>query len=954
MPEGMALSVLTENGYRRAICVACGAPFWSADPARDRCGDPPCVEYSFLGRPAISGSYTLDSMREAYLGFFEKHGHRRVARYPVVARWRDDVFLVNASIYDFQPHVTSGAVAPPANPLTISQPCIRLTDLDSVGRSGRHTSNFEMMAHHAFNAKSREIYWKEETVRLCMELLRSLGIPDHDVSYKENPWAGGGNAGAAFEVLVRGLELGTLVFMDLVQDPAGPTEVKGHRYRPMDLRVVDTGYGLERFLWMSTGTPTVYDSLYPDVVAKLFDLAGIVPPSKSDARMWSEQARLSGILSVDTDTKLRTLRERLVARLAEHGIRTTVDELERTAAPVESVYAVADHTRCLALLLGDDLVPSNAKAGYLVRLVIRKVLRQLESLGITTPLHELAFLHRQNLKGVLDLDEKADRIRRILDLETERYRETIDKGTRHIKRLLTGLHPGQSLTVDTLVDLYDTHGIRPELTARLASDAGLPLAVPDGFDSLVANRHAAPTAAEKDGGGYEEGRTSALFDGAVPTDLLEREPSFARLPATRKAYYEDTWLFELDATVLSRAGNLVILDQTVFYPEGGGQPCDLGTFTNLATGQIARVVDVQKVGNVVVHAIHPADSEGFPSPPGTRLHGTLDAARRTGHVRHHTGTHVVLAAARKVLGDHIWQAGAQKHVDVARLDVSHYQRITPAERRRIEEVANTAIIAGIPVTKTEMTRGEAEAAHGFRLYQGGPPATTTLRVVRIGDYDVQGCGGTHANNTREIGPVKVLRTERIQDGVVRIEYACGESALRHLLAENALLTEASEALEVTPEQLPKAVKRFFDEWKKARKEVDALRSRLAELQAGSSGPGGDVSDTERVGGVTLVARSIPGSREDLVAAMKGFSDRPEPERVVVWLATSAGDFVAVARSVHVDLRGLAKEILPAFGGAGGGKESFVQGRVTPDQVEPFLRRARDRTREQLAAAPDPP
>lgn len=185
--------------------MKCGSQFWSRG-YDETCGDTPCAPYSFIGSPVLK-KRSLDEMRDFYLTFFEHHGDKRIAPYPVIARWRQDVLLVNASIYDFQPLVTSGLVPPPANPLTISQPCIRLNDVAAVGKSGRHLTNFEMMAHHAFNYPDCEIYWKNDTIKSCDVLLQELGADPRAITYKESPWSGGGNAGTGLEVLLGGLNL---------------------------------------------------------------------------------------------------------------------------------------------------------------------------------------------------------------------------------------------------------------------------------------------------------------------------------------------------------------------------------------------------------------------------------------------------------------------------------------------------------------------------------------------------------------------------------------------------------------------------------------------------------------------------------------------------------------------------------------------------------------------------
>ena len=209
------LQVFKDNGYFRKQCRVTKLWFWTCDETRDTCGDTEEDEYSFIGNPIIKGYSMLgrdlkDAMREAFLSFFESLNHTRVEPYPVLARWRDDIHLTIASIADFQPHVTSGAVEPPANPLTISQPCIRLNDVDAVGRSGRHLTTFEMMAHHVFNRpdEGKMYYWMEDCVKFCHEMMcETFGIDPKEITYVENPWSGGGNAGPAVEVIVGGLEL---------------------------------------------------------------------------------------------------------------------------------------------------------------------------------------------------------------------------------------------------------------------------------------------------------------------------------------------------------------------------------------------------------------------------------------------------------------------------------------------------------------------------------------------------------------------------------------------------------------------------------------------------------------------------------------------------------------------------------------------------------------------------
>ena len=813
------LDFFKQNGFQRKTCPSCKMAFWTLDQERTLCGDPPCVEYSFVGAPATPKRYGLTEMREKFLTFFEKRGHTRVARYPVVARWRDDIYLTIASIADFQPHVTSGEVPPPANPLTISQPCIRLNDLDSVGKSGRHLTTFEMMAHHVFNTPEEHIYFKDQTVAYCHEFMtRELGMDGRELTYKENPWAGGGNAGPAIEVMIRGLEVATLVFMKWAEDPEGPIEVKGERYREMDLQIVDTGYGLERLVWISNGEPTIYQALFPDAVRFLLRQAGLEEKVNDPRvqRMLAETARASSIMSVDTGTKVLELRKKVHASLGQKGVDIPFEEMLAVWEPLEKVYALSDHARCLAFMLGDGIVPSNVKAGYLTRMVVRKCLRMMEDLRLKVSLSDVVDVQLRAFQGDFpELVARRDYIRHILELETERYAETLEKGRRLVEREAKA-YKGKAFPLEKLVDLYDSQGINPEIVKAVAEPLGVTVDVPDDFYSAVAGKHAKakPGETEDYEGTHEDKR-------------------FAALPPTRALYYEDSTMREFEANVVWAQGNQVVLDQTAFYPEGGGQPADFGVLRG--PDGPAEVEDVQKFatpqGHVVVHTV-----KGTVPKPGQKVRGQVDWDRRMGHTRHHTATHLILASAKQVLGFHTWQGGAQKGYDRSRVDIQHFGRITDEQLRQIEEIANRTVLENRPVEKVWLPRDEAEKEFGMQLYQGGVPKGRLVRVVKVKDFDVECCGGTHVVGTNEIGPIKILRSERIQDGLERIEFAAGMAAIRQMQQKEDLLKEAAETFSVQQDEVPRAAKRFFDEWKQLRKENEQLKERLAELESKSFEP----------------------------------------------------------------------------------------------------------------------
>ncbi len=890
------LSYFRENGFIRKQCPKCGGYFWTQNEERETCGDAPCDEYTFIGNPAFSKKYDLSTMREAFLSFFEANGHTRVDRYPVIARWRDDIYLTIASIADFQPFVTSGITPPPANPLCISQPCIRLDDLDSVGRSGRHLTNFEMMAHHAFNDSDHEIYWKDETVGYCDKLLAELGLI-RDVTYKEEPWSGGGNAGPCLEVTVAGLELATLVFMNLRESDDGNLTIKGKRYAKMDNYIVDTGYGLERFVWASKGSPTVYDAVFPDIVNTVMEHAGI-EHSLDDpeyAKVLAQNARLSGLFDLSTVTDLEKLRT-MVAK--EIGIG--VERLKSIIEPVEKVYAIVDHSRCLAFMLGDGIVPSNAKAGYLARLVIRRMLRQMDGLNLDLPLSELVEMQMLSI-GDQSYMRRSDTIREILDLEEKKYRQTVSKGRRLLERSVKKFKDTGTIPVSQLIEWYDTHGIPPEITEEVADAESVKIELPDNFYSIVASTHAAaPVEAKK-----------------IP--YIDR---ITLIPQTLRLFYDEPAQASFEAVVLDVFDSYIVLDQTLFYPEGGGQPADHGVITTPDTD--LHVVDVQSVNGVILHEITELKGSSiYLIKKGDLVKGTIDAKRRFAHAQHHTATHIVNHCAKVVLGDHVWQTGAQKSETKARLDITHFKRITDQEFSLIERLANEMIVKNQRVHTEWMDRIDAEKEYGFGLYQGGVPPGRDIRVVRVGD-DVEACAGTHLMYTGMIGVIKLLHTERIQDGVERIEFAAGEAAVLASQEQDRILKRASAIFRVPPEKLPDTANRFFAEWKELSKENTRLKEELASALVDNM-----IVDARSLDGIRIT--SYISSHADMEELIK-IAGRMREISDMIALIGSVHDGGKVVVSVGSDARGrdfdagvIVRDICGRIGGSGGGKPDIAQG-----------------------------
>ncbi|HJH29458.1 MAG TPA: alanine--tRNA ligase [Methanosarcinaceae archaeon] len=914
------LDFFSNNGFIRKQCQKCGTFFWTRDHDRKTCGDAPCDPYSFIGNPVFKKQLDLAEMREYFLKFFEEHNHTRIDRYPVIARWRDDIYLTIASIADFQPFVTSGQVQPPANPLTISQPCIRLPDLDAVGRSGRHLTTFEMMAHHAFNTADKEIYWKERTVELCDELLNSLGADPMAVTYKEEPWAGGGNAGPCLEVLIGGLEVATLVFMNLKQSKDGDIMIKGEAYSKMDNYIVDTGYGLERFVWASKGSPTIYDAIFPSIVNELMGLAGIDHELDNTeyAHILSKNACLAGLMDISEKANLLELRKQVAS-----SIGTTVEKLSSIMEPVETIYAITDHTRCLTFMFGDGIIPSNVKAGYLARLVLRRTLRMMRDLDIRISLSEIVKMHINNLPEYPEFEERFETIEDILHHEEQKFADTLDRGRRMIQKSAKHYKKsGEKIPLDILIDMYDSHGIPPEISKEAAAEVGVEVELPDTFYSLVADKH----------GKAEE-------KAVVEIPYAER---IEKLPKTKRLFYDEPNRMEFEAVVLDIFDNHIVLDGTLFYPEGGGQPADHGKI--IIDNDVLYVVDVNMVNGVVIHDIKKIEDK-LHIRKGDLLIGQVDEERRMAHARHHTATHIVNDAARKVLGDHIWQAGAQKSMDRARLDLSHYKRITIDELNEIELIANQIVMKNQRIHAEWMGRTEAEQAYGFGLYQGGVPPGDSIRILKVGD-DVEACAGTHCTNTGLVGPIKILKTERVQDGVERIEYAAGEAAVRAVQENNKLLRESANALRVLPEHLPLTIERFFGEWKEFKKENGRLKEELAHARVHQM-----VQNAVEIDGVRIVAKLIPNAdNEELLIVAGGLT---EQDNVVAILASDLGGVKIVvaaggrAVSQGVNAGNVVRKMSKIVGGGGGGRPDMAQGGgVDPLKIDDALSSGIELVKEQ--------
>ncbi len=891
--DAYEVQLFKDKGFVRKKCPHCGDYFWTLNPDREDCGDTNCIGgYKFIGKGSGKKWDFHDTVKN-WCGFFEKHGHTRITEYPTTARWRDDIEFTIASIACFQPNVLNGTIAPPANPLVIPQPCIRFggkgfNDIDNVGRTGRHLTSFIMGGQHAFNSEKLGYkgYWMDRCIELDFRFLNEvLAIPETAITLREDIWLGGGNFGPCLESFCDGLEIVNSVFM---QYEILPDET----YRQMEMTVVDVGWGVERIGWYATGTPTVYEATFGPVLERMKDIVGI----EIDADLLNKYYVLSGLLNVD-EVDIRVERKKVAQQ-----INMDYHELETILGPLEALFAIADHLRTLVWTISDGAIPSNVGGGYNLRTILRRAINLKERYHFTNlDLLEVCHWHidylQKTYKGLKNAEDSIDDIFRI---EEERYATSLNKGRNHITELI---RKKTELNLEKIIDLYQSRGVLPELVEEIASENGVEVDVPGDFFTKV-----------------EELNVQTRREREITLEDQLKD-SIKNLPDTRLLYYEDQYLDSTEATILKLLpDNWVVLDQTIFYPLGGGQIHDEGTIKGI------RVIDVEKIGGIVVHHLVDGSKK---LKAKLKVPISIDLNRRLALMRHHTGTHAVNGAAKRVLGNHIWQAGAEKKPDIARLDITHYKAVSQEEIWEIERLANQVVMETRPVDIRFWDRGEAEKEFGFTLYQGGIVPGKQIRVINIQDWDVEACGGTHLKNTGEIGPIKIMSARRIQDGIIRLIYTCGDPAVTAIQEQEKLLKETADLFKIGTNEVPQTAERFFKEWKQFQKERDRLRQQLAEIEKIHLIENAQVENNLRI----IIEMFPERSTEDLIELGGALvSEDPSIIAVLIGINNTMSLIIMLgeqALETGLHAGNLVRSITTEVGGGGGGNPNLGQGGGIP-------------------------
>lgn len=859
------LDCLIKRGFKRQQCKSCKRNFWSTSE-RQQCADPSCIGYQFIGDTPVKKKLGYVDTWKVIEKYFTGKGHGYVKPYPTVARWRDDLYFTIASINDFQPYVVNGELEPPHNPLIVPQPCIRFGDISNVGVSGRHYTNFVMIGQHAFNTKKTGLfYWKNEAIEHDIAYLKQLGIPEDELVFMEDVWAGGGNFGPSMEYFCRGLELGNCVFMQYENTPTGNRELK--------TKVIDMGAGLSRLAWITTGDPTSYEVVFGDVITKMKKQTGV----EVDRNLFLKYAKISGSLNEDEVKDLEAEKARVAKMLG-----TSKEELFSQLERLQAIYATADHTCTLLFTVTDGMLPSNAGGGYNLRMVLRRVFGFENEFGFEFDFAEILKGHAKHLDYIFPhLKNGVETTIAVIDEEKKKYNATKEKAKGKVVSAIS--RSNGKVTKQELFTLYKSHGIPPEYVLEIAKEQKASVEMPGNFYKEVR---------EKD--------ETAKEDNKLKLDV-------SGLPKTKQLYYEEGGEFRASVLAVLN-GKYIVLDGTAFYPEGGGQVCDKGMLDG------AQVKYVGKEAGVAYHEV--SDASKFKK--GQKVHGVVDLKRRKTITRHHSVTHLVTAACRQVLGKHAWQGGSHKDEERAHLDITHYKKITQEELNKIELLVNEFIYSNMPIKIEVLPRGVAEQNYGFTLYQGGAVPGKELRVVSMGSIDSEACGGTHhmLKTTGEIGAFKIVKRESIQDGIERLTYKCADVAIRYVQEREALLHETAGKLSVSEPELPKTVDRFFAEWKEQRKKIDSLNDRIVEDEAHEL--------IEHCKGKVMV-RILDAEPEVL---KKIASSVAGSESSAVVLINKQGNAIAACGSrSKYKANELLKEVLAKLGGNGGGNDKIAAGKV---------------------------
>jgi alanyl-tRNA synthetase len=870
-------------------------------------------------------------IRRRFLDHFERAGHTVVPSASLISQDATVLFTI-AGMAPFKPYFL-GQSTPPFPRATSVQKCVRTGDIDNVGVTTRHNTFFQMAGNFSFGdyfkAGAIEHAWTlltssladggygldpdrlwvtvyesdDEAERLWQEI---AGLPAARIQRRgmaDNFWSMGvpGPCGPCSEIYYdrgpeygieggpvadedRYLEVWNLVFM---QDMRGESDGSGKGdfpiLGPLPQQNIDTGLGVERLAFLLQGVDNVYETdLLRPIIASMEQLSG----------------KKYGGGDHQADVRFRV---------------------------------IADHSRSGMMLIGDGVTPGNEGRGYVLRRLLRRAVRSARLLGVTEPVMPTLMSIVRDLMSPSypELATDYERIEKVAATEEKAFLRTIASGSKLFDVAAADLATQHVTTLPgaTAFTLHDTQGFPIDLTLEMAAEAGLTVDVA-GFERLMKEQkdRARADAKARKGGFADLSEYRRLLDqGATEFTGYSELQTEARIRGLLRDGVPVPAAHEGEEIEL-------VLDRTPLYAESGGQDSDAGTIVG-AHGA-AEVLDVQKVDRkLVVHRVRITDGE---FTTGAQVLAKVDPEWRLGARQAHSGTHVVHAALRQVLGPEALQSGSYNKPGYLRLDFAWDQALSAATRSELEEVANRAVRQDLPVRVLYGSMQEAQAMGAIALF--GETYDDTVRIVEIGGpWSVELCGGTHVEHSSQIGPVAITAESSVGSGLRRVEAAVGIEAFHRLAAERTLVSQLASTLKVQPAELPGRIETLLDKLKSAEKELAGLRAAALGNVAGTLA-GGAID----VAGVALVAATAPegtaaGDLRTLASDVRGrLGDRPGV--VALFAPAHASVPFAVAVNQGGIARGLAagelaKAVLPLIEGRGGGKKDLAQGAGTrPDRI----------------------
>ena len=848
----------------------------------------------------------LHEIRREFLEFFKGKEHLTAPSFSLIPKNDKSLLLIGAGMAPLKKYFT-GELTPPNKRMATCQKCIRTGDIDNVGKTARHATFFEMLGNFSFGD-----YFKKEATAWAWEFLtQNLGLEEKDLwvsIYVEDDeafevWNKG--VGVPAERIVRlGKEDN---FWELEVGPSGPcSEIYVDRGEKYGCGSPDCkpGCDCDRFLEVWNLVFTQFDKDEKGVYHPL-------PNPNIDTGMGLE--RITAIMEgVDTIFDIAAIREILEKIEEISGVKYGEDEAKDI-----SIRVITDHARAMTFLVSDGVLPSNEGRGYVLRRLIRRAARHGKLLGI-----EKAFLS-QVVDVVInswqveypELKEREDKIKKVIDAEEDKFQETIHQGITFLEEYIKEMERNNEkvLNGEKAFKLYDTYGFPLDLTKEILGENSFTVDEEGFNENMEAQRERARKAREEGDSGWSTGNNEAIFQG---------------LRTVFRGYEKDNLVTEIiglfannekvDELKAEEEG-IIVLKETPFYGESGGQVGDTGTIEGPNFKAIVLDTQHTKYENII-HIVKVVDGT---ANLGDKVVAEIDSERRNFIRKNHSATHLLHRALKDVLGEHVNQAGSIVMPNRLRFDFTHYEPVTPEELKRIEEIVNSKVFEALDVVTIETSLKEAQEMGVVGLFED--KYKDQVRVLKMGDYSKELCGGTHVPNTSSIGLFKILSESSIAAGVRRIEAITGRAIYEYINEMEGNLDEISSVLKSNKANLINKVKSLVEDIREKDKEIEALKSKMATSIADEI-----LSSKVDVEGINLITYKVDNLDMNSLRNL-GDKIKDKLNTGVIVLASIAGEKLSFVSMVSKDLvekgihaGNIIREVAKATGGGGGGRPDMAQ------------------------------